>query len=253
MPDTATLTIQDDDSTLQFGSATFVVNEDEGEAVVTVTRPGRQTGAASATVNLTDGTATAPGDYNNAPIVVSFGDGDFGPKTVLIPIVNDTDVEGNETVNLTLVSPTGSASIGMPDTATLTIFDDDLAPQSATLSAASIVGDSITDFRLASAIDSNKVSNVGQDGIPLQGGNTDIENNDITNANISDALTWGGIPLQDASLFGGLAQGTVDMLSNFMTNFLNPLGTTSGIGTPNLMINYNDLFAGTGPNKSLLG
>ncbi len=52
------------------------------------------------------------------------------------------------------------------------------------VSAASIVGDSITDFRPASAIDSNKVSNVRQDGIRLQGGHTDIENNDITNANI---------------------------------------------------------------------
>ena len=127
--------------------------------------------------------------------------------------------------------------------------DDPPPPQIANLSAASIVGDSITDFRLASAIDSNKVSNVGQDGIPLQGGNTDIENNDITNANISDALTWGGIPLQDSSLFAGSALPTVDMLSNFITNFLNPVGTTSGIGTPNVMINYNDLLGGTGPNR----
>jgi len=54
----------------------------------------------------------------------------------------------------------------------------------ASLSAASIVAAPITDFRLASAMNSNKVSNVRQDGIRLQGGHTDIENNDITNANI---------------------------------------------------------------------
>jgi hypothetical protein len=101
--------------------------------------------------------------------------------------------------------------------------DDPPPPQIANLSAASIVGDSITGFSLASAIDSNKVSNVGQDGIPLQGGNTNIEYNDITNVNISDALTWGGIPLQDSSLFAGSALPTVDMLSNFITNFLNPV------------------------------
>ncbi len=116
------------------------------------------------------------------------------------------------------------------------------------VSAASIVGDSITGFSLASARDSNKVSNVGQDGIPLQGGNTHIENNDITNANISDALTWGGIPLQDSSLFAGSALPTVDRLSNFITNFLNPVASTSRIGTPNVMINYNDLLGGIGPN-----
>jgi hypothetical protein len=55
----------------------------------------------------------------------------------------------------------------------------------ASLTAARIVTDPITDFRWGSAIiDSNKVSNVRQDGIRLQGGHTDIENNDITNANI---------------------------------------------------------------------
>ncbi len=70
--------------------------------------------------------------------------------------------------------------------------------------------------RCTSARDSNKVSNVGQDGIRLQGGNTNIENNDITNANTSDALTWGGIPLQDSSLFAGSALATVDMLSNLV-------------------------------------
>jgi hypothetical protein len=54
----------------------------------------------------------------------------------------------------------------------------------ASLTAASIVADPITDFCSASARDSNKVSNVRQDWIRLQGGHTDIENNDITNANI---------------------------------------------------------------------
>jgi hypothetical protein len=48
----------------------------------------------------------------------------------------------------------------------------------------SIVTDPITGFRSASARDSNKVSNVRQDAIRLQGSHTDIENNDITNANI---------------------------------------------------------------------
>jgi len=201
-------------------------------------------------VKLTDGTATAAVDYDGAPIVVNFADGDSAPKTVTFPIAGDIEVEGDETVNLSLDSATGNASIGTDNNvATLTIVDDDFSsPLSANLSAASIVGDSITGFSLASPIDSNKVSNVWQDWIPLQGGNTNIENNDITNANTGDALTWGGIPVQDSSLFAGSGLPTVDMLSNFITNFLNPVPGTSGIGAPNVMINYNDLLGGTGPN-----
>jgi hypothetical protein len=201
-------------------------------------------------VNLTDGTATAAVDYDRTPIVVNFADGDSAPKTVPIRILNDTLVEGDETVSLSLGSPTGNASIGTQNNAaTLTIVEDD-SPSAAipTLSAASLVRDSITGFSLASAIDSNKVSNVWQDGIALQGGNTDIENNDLTNANTSDALTSGGIPVQDSSLFAGSGLLAVDMLSNFITNFLNPVPGTSGIGAPNVMINYNDLLRGTGPN-----
>jgi hypothetical protein len=247
----ATLTIVDDDSSLQFSAPTFSVNEDGTPiAAVTVTRTGIATGAVSATVNLTDGTATAAADYDGTPIVVNFADGDSAPKTVPIRILNDTLVEGDETVSLSLGSPTGNASIGTQNNAaTLTIVEDD-SPSAAipTLSAASLVRDSITGFSLASAIDSNKVSNVWQDGIALQGGNTDIENNDLTNANTSDALTSGGIPVQDSSLFAGSGLLAVDMLSNFITNFLNPVPGTSGIGAPNVMINYNDLLRGTGPN-----
>ena len=123
---------------------------------MTVTRTGSTTGADEATVNLTDDTATAGVDYEDTPIVVNFADGDSAAKTVTFPIGNDTSPDPDETVNLTLGSPTGNALIGMPSTAIFTIVNDDPPPAPiANLSAASIVDDSITYFRLASAIDSN--------------------------------------------------------------------------------------------------
>jgi hypothetical protein len=51
------------------------------------------------------------------------------------------------------------------------------------LTAASIVTQLLTFVRVVRET-ATFVSNVRQDGIGLQGGHTDIENNDITNANI---------------------------------------------------------------------
>ena len=127
---TATLAIVDNDSSLQFSSPTFGINEDGTPvAAVTVIRTGSSAGAVSANVNLTNGTAIAPGDYTGTPIPVSFVDGDSTPKTVIIPIVNDTLVEPTETVNLSLVGPTGNATIGTQSTSTLNIVDNDSSLQ----------------------------------------------------------------------------------------------------------------------------
>ncbi|HAX75110.1 MAG TPA: hypothetical protein DCY88_04545, partial [Cyanobacteria bacterium UBA11372] len=133
---TATLNILDNDSTIQFSSPVFSVNEDGTPiAAVTVTRTGNTSTAAAATVNLTNGTATggsqpfAPGtDYNNAAQVVNFASGETS-KTVVIPINDDLLVEGTETVNLTLFNPTGGATIGTQNTATLSILDNDSSIQ----------------------------------------------------------------------------------------------------------------------------
>ncbi|MEG4859124.1 hypothetical protein QUB75_16070, partial [Microcoleus sp. K1-B6] len=120
------------------------------------------------------------------------------------------------------------------------------------VSAASIVADPLTDFRSASAIDSNKVSNVRQKGIGLQGGNTDIENYDIGMANTSDVLTSSGIGLQDASLLGGSVLPTVDM-SNFITNSFNGVAIANPSVTVNATQNWLPsptglIVGGTDPN-----
>ena len=48
-------------------------------------------------------------------------------KTITIPVVDDTLVEGDETVNLSLSNATGGATLGVTSAATLTITDNDLA------------------------------------------------------------------------------------------------------------------------------
>jgi len=112
---------------LQFSSANFSVNEN-GTAItpVVITRSGGSTAAVTVTVTPSNGSATAPGDYNNTPITISFASSQTN-KTVIVPIVNDSETEGNETINLTLSNPTGGAALGIQGKAILTIVDDEVA------------------------------------------------------------------------------------------------------------------------------
>ncbi|HEY9836267.1 MAG TPA: Calx-beta domain-containing protein, partial [Vampirovibrionales bacterium] len=125
-PNTAVFTIVDNDVLLQFSGGNFVINED-GTAIapVTVTREGRLESAFSAAVTLTDATATAPVDYNNTPILVNFAPGET-VQTVAIPIINDTQSEPNETLQLTLTNPSTGARIGPQNAATVAILDNDI-------------------------------------------------------------------------------------------------------------------------------
>ncbi|MCT7979366.1 Calx-beta domain-containing protein [Laspinema olomoucense] len=125
-PSTAVFTTIDNDVLLQFSAGNFVTTED-GTAIapVTVTREGRLETAFSAAIALTDGTATAPLDHNNTPILVNFAPGE-SVQTVAVPIVNDTDSEPNETLQLTLTNPSLGARIGAQNTATLAILDNDI-------------------------------------------------------------------------------------------------------------------------------
>jgi subtilase family serine protease/alpha-tubulin suppressor-like RCC1 family protein len=111
---------------LSFSQSAFTVDEN-GTAVtdVLVIRSGGSTGEVSATVNLLDGSATAPADYNNTPITVRFAAGETR-KVVSIPVVNDSKVEANESIQLSLSTPTGGAILWGKTAATATIVDDDL-------------------------------------------------------------------------------------------------------------------------------
>ncbi|PYJ66209.1 MAG: hypothetical protein DME76_17385 [Verrucomicrobia bacterium] len=120
------MTIVDNDTagTLQFGQANYSVIE--GTASVTITVIRTDGTASKVTVNYatSNGTATAGSDYTAKSGTLSFAAGQTS-KTFTIPIINDTLHESDETVNLTLSNPTGGATLGIQDTAVLTIIDND--------------------------------------------------------------------------------------------------------------------------------
>ena len=111
---------------VQFSAATYSVAENSGSATIIVTRTGDSAGEATVGYATGDGTATAGSDYRATSGNITFADGDTTDQTFTIPIFDDPLVEGNETVNLILGNPIGNATLGSPNTAVLTITDDDL-------------------------------------------------------------------------------------------------------------------------------
>jgi|GEM_PF-3996150 len=117
----ATVTILESPGTLVFGSPTYSINEQTGATfvVIDVNRVGGSDGTVSTTFTTSDGTATAPADYQAQNVTLTFLDGAVGPATIAIPIVRDSVVEDNETFDVHL---TGGVA-GALNQATVTIVE----------------------------------------------------------------------------------------------------------------------------------
>jgi hypothetical protein len=112
-------------STLQFKKAKYSVDEDGVSVEITVERVYASDGAISVECVSSDGSATAGNDYSAVFETLNWGDGDASDKTFTVDIINDDEPENNETFIVSLANPIGGAQIGSPDTATVTIKDDD--------------------------------------------------------------------------------------------------------------------------------
>ena len=108
-----------------FSASSYSTGENAGTITITVTRTANTNVAASVNYATANGSAVAGSDYSAASGTLSFAAGETS-KTFLIPISNDTQVEADETVGLTLSVPTANATLANPSTATLTIISDDI-------------------------------------------------------------------------------------------------------------------------------
>jgi hypothetical protein len=113
-----------ENGSFQLSSATYSVNEGSGSISITVIRVGGAAGAATVNYGTSDGTASSHSDYLATSGTLSFASGETS-KSFTIPITNDSSVESNESLNVTLSGPTGGAVLGSPSTATVTIVDND--------------------------------------------------------------------------------------------------------------------------------
>ncbi|HKP35789.1 MAG TPA: NF038122 family metalloprotease [Pyrinomonadaceae bacterium] len=131
-------------NTVQLSQSSYSVNESAGSLAITVTRNGNTSAAATvkyATSDATDvnficnpatggqvvGAASRKCDYHIASGRLRFGPGEAS-KVIVLSLVNDVYVESAESLTITLSNSTG-AILGTPNTAAVTITDNDSAGQ----------------------------------------------------------------------------------------------------------------------------
>jgi hypothetical protein len=121
----AVLSIVDDDgSVVSFDRAAYSVGEGLARATVTVKRTGSMAGTVTVQYRTADDSATAGSDYGARSGTLSFGPG-ATTKVFTVPIVRDADDEPDESLDLILENPTGTAVGAQQGQATLTILDND--------------------------------------------------------------------------------------------------------------------------------
>jgi uncharacterized protein YndB with AHSA1/START domain len=128
-----TIEISDNDGPpeISFNDASLTVSESQGDMQVLVNRGGNTGPAVGATWTRTAATAEATIDFNSDPSGnVSFSAGDMS-ESFFVFILQDTEVEGDETIEFTLSDATAGATLVAPSVVTITIEDDDVPPDTA--------------------------------------------------------------------------------------------------------------------------
>jgi YVTN family beta-propeller protein len=116
---------------LQFSASTVTANEGDSTLNLTVTRTEGRDG--TVTVQYLANGATVGSDYIGESGTLTWASGDDLPKSLNLQLIEDTEVEATETLQLTLLSPTGGATLGNLAQATLSITDNDVPQQPGTL------------------------------------------------------------------------------------------------------------------------
>jgi len=122
--DETTQTPCGDSSTLQFSLSAYSIDEDGGQAVITVTRTGDNNGEVSVDYATTDDTATAGSDYTATIGTLNWADQDTVNQTFTVDITDDLDLESEETFIVALGNPVGG-ELGLPSTSVVTIRDNE--------------------------------------------------------------------------------------------------------------------------------
>lgn len=225
---------------LGFVSASFLVNENAGDALITVRRQGGTAGSVSVDYATSAGTAVAGVDYTETSGTLVFPEGETF-NSFVVSVSENAVVNPNKTVNLSLSNFVGVA-VGAQPTATLTILNDESLIRFSTTSYSvnegavggraivTVVRDGATNGSVSvDFVVTNGTAVAGADYLPLNG--TLVFAPGQTEKNFSIAI------LDDALVEGN---ETVQLF------LLNPAGAAAlGLATANLTIVDNDFAHGT--------
>jgi len=194
-PSTATLTITDDDlppspGVLRFQGSSQSVPENGGTVTLTVTRTGGSDGAVTVDYASANGTAQAGSDFTGVTGTLAWNPGDASSRTISVPILEDTLVEGSEAFTVVLSGASGGASLGSPSSTSITITDDDAPPPGAGTLQFSVSAYSVAENDGAATVTVTR--NGGSGGavsVPYSSGNgTAVAGSDYSA--VSGVLNW---------------------------------------------------------------
>ena len=170
-----------------FGSATYTVNENGTNAIITVTRTNGSAGLVTVQYATSNGTAIAgtTNDYLAVSGRLNFNPGEL-TKTFSVPIINNTVVAPDKTVNLRLFNVTGGGQPGLVN-AVLTIINDNIVSGHVSFSATNFTthetagSATITATRLGGSSGTLSVQYATSDGSAVNG---------VNYTGSTNALTW---------------------------------------------------------------
>ena len=238
-------TITNDDSagtagTVQFSSLTYSINENSGNATITVTRNGGSSGAIAVSYATSNGTATAGQDYTASSGTLNWADGDAAAKNFTIPIMDDVSLESNESINITLSNPTGGAAIGSPGASVLTIIDNDSTPSISINDVTQAEGNGPNQMLFDVTLSAASNQSVSVSYSTLNG--TAIAGQDYTA--VSSSVTFNAGEISKQITVNIIGDFTIEPDESFFVNLTNstgaPIFDSQGVGTL-----LNDDGAGT--------
>ena len=223
-------TLADNPGAVRFVSDAVSVAENvpAGTVTLSVERFFDSDGAVSVDYETFPVTALAGVDFVAASGTLSWADGEEGVKAFTVTLINDSQQESDETFTVDLVDSTGGLTISSPDSATVTITNDDVAgavkfsaASYTTIESAGTVA--VTAQRTGGSAGAISIDYATSDASALAG---------VNYTAASGTLNWGDGDTADKTFIVSLIDNSIpETLKAFTVTLSNPGGGAT-LGTP---------------------